>query len=48
VEQRKGSLIKYLAECGHWVDCYSLEPTPIECADCAARPNLGWQDQESP
>lgn len=33
--ERKGSLIRWLAECGHWMVCYSLEPTPSECPDCA-------------
>lgn len=32
----KGSKIRWRADCGHWVECYTLEPTPEQCADCAA------------
>ncbi|WP_141564420.1 hypothetical protein [Mycolicibacterium palauense] len=33
--ERKGRLMKWKAECGHWMVCYSLEPTPTRCPDCA-------------
>lgn len=33
--ERKGSLIQWHADCGHWMVCYSLEPTPTVCPDCA-------------
>lgn len=36
----KGTLIKWLAECGHWMECYALEPTPDECPDCAVNPEI--------
>ncbi|OFB37940.1 hypothetical protein BA059_16720 [Mycolicibacterium sp. (ex Dasyatis americana)] len=32
---RKGSLMRHMAECGHWMVVYSLEPTPIACPDCS-------------
>lgn len=32
----RGSLISFAAlDCGHAVQCYSLEPTPILCDECA-------------
>lgn len=36
----RGSQIKHLAECGHWIDCYALEPTPTECPQCAVSPQI--------
>lgn len=33
--ERKGSRMRWEAECGHWMVVYSLEPTPAECPDCA-------------
>jgi hypothetical protein len=35
IPERKGSLIRWRAECGHWMVTYSLEPTPPLCPDCA-------------
>jgi hypothetical protein len=37
----RGSLIKFMADCGHWMDCYAKEPTPTECPDCAKK-SVGW------
>ena len=32
---RQGSLMRFQADCGHWMVVYSLEPTPEQCPDCA-------------
>ena len=44
MSERKGSLMHWLAECGHWMVVYSLEPTPLACPDCAekARKAAKW------
>lgn len=48
--ERKGRLMKYQAACGHWMVCYSLEPTPTVCPDCADTSRkvladmVGWGD----
>ncbi len=44
MKKSKGALIKFLAECGHWMDCYALEPTPSQCPDCASRAVFGLWD----
>lgn len=33
--ERKGTLMRFQAECGHWMVVYSLEPTPKVCPDCS-------------
>ncbi|UXA19502.1 hypothetical protein [Mycobacterium sp. SMC-4] len=33
--ERQGSLMRWMADCGHWMVVYSLEPTPSCCPDCA-------------
>ncbi len=32
--ERQGSLMRWQAECGHWMVVYSKEPTPTQCPDC--------------
>ncbi|OBK22531.1 hypothetical protein [Mycobacterium asiaticum] len=49
--ERKGSLMRWTADCGHSMVVYSLEPTPTSCPDChdKARKALDdwWSDISS-